>query len=224
MDAAATIVSSGDATFEAVFDKCKFPASFTGTVLGTTIVGNRVSLYECEFGSTRQILYIADGSGVIKEDTAIYRSGGASDGLDSLSWNITTLAAANALGRQIYTDWIAVPVYSTGSKTLTVHIVHDDTAGNELEDDEAWIEVSHFATASSRLGAFSWDRAASVLATPADQDTSSETWSGTGGFGNVIKQKLHTTVTVNEEGIVYMRAALARPSKTIYLCPKVEVT
>lgn len=218
----ATLVTTAAAFYSVIFDKCKFPASFTGLIQNPRYPTGRISLYECEFGTTRQILWIDDYSGTIKSDTGIYRSGGASDGVTSLSHRMETLFTSNNTTQALITDWIGVPVMSTGSKTFTMEMVHDSATA--LNDSQIWIEVAYFGTSSSVLGSYTSDRVSNLLATPTTYTSSSATWVGTGGFANPNKQKMSVTVTVNNTGVVYVRAVLGLASKVVYICPKVDVT
>lgn len=204
------------------FVGCKFPSGFTGNFVASSQRTCRDSMYECMFGTVRQMLWIADFAGSIKEDTGIYRSGGASDGNDPISWKIESNGNCSEYVSPLYTDWIAVPVFATGSKTFTAHVVLDSATA--LQDDEIWLEVDYLGTSSSRETTRANDKRASITTAPTDQASSSETWVGTGGFANVTKQQLSVTATLAEAGIAYVRIGLGIQSTTVYACPKIEVT
>ena len=68
------------------------------------------------------------------------------------------------------------------------------------------------------------DGLADPLATPANQTTNSETWTGTGGFTNAQEFQLNVTVTVNRVGPVIARVHLGEASKTVYVDPIIVIS
>jgi len=106
------------------------------------------------------------------------------------------------------------------SQTVTCEILHDSVTN--LQDDEVWLETEYLGTSGFPLSLFANDRMADILATPADQAASSETWTTT-GLTNPNKQKLVTTQTPQEKGWYRCRVVVAKPSYTLYACPKLAV-
>ena len=110
---------------------------------------------------------------------------------------------------------------TTGAaKTVTVEIVTD---GVTLTDGECWLEVMYLGTSGVPLGTLIRDAKADVLASAANQTSSSETWTTT-GLTTPIKQKLSVTFTPQEKGFFIARVVLAKPSTTVYVDPKLTVT
>lgn len=216
--------SAGDA----VFMNGKLPTSWSGSVVGTTppAVGNTYTMWNCDAADTNYRFWRERYTGSIKSETVIVRTGGASDGTTPISWKMASAANAeyplHLLKSLEITDWID----TTGSsKTLTVEIVHDSQGagtGSAFLDDEIWLEVQYLGTSGFPLGTLITDAKASVIATAADQASSSETWTTT-GLTTPVKQALSVTFTPQEKGFYIARVVLAKASKTVYVDPKVAV-
>lgn len=198
---------------------CKLPASWSGGVVAgaPTMPGFRASMYNCDSGSQNYRLWIETYAGSIKSETTLVRTGGASDGTTSLSWKLTTTANANEYVAPLITDDMAVWIDTTGSKNITVDILHDSTTA--LTDAEVWLEIDYLGSSAQPLGTPASDKRATVLTTAADQTTSSATWTTT-GMTNPNKQKLEVTFTPQMKGFVYARVCLAKASYTIYVDPE----
>lgn len=210
-----TLGSGASATFK----NCKLPASWTGTLASGLSAGARVSMYNCDSGDTNYRMQIAEYHGDIYSDTAIYRTGGASDGTTPLSWRMVTNANAVKDALVLMSDEIVVWNDTTGSaRTLTIEIAQE--GGTALKDDEIWVEVQYLGAANT-LGSIVNDRKTNLLAAGVDQTTSTVAWTG---FTSPTKQKLSVTFTPGKAGPIYARVYLAKPSTTVYVCPKAEIT
>ncbi len=156
-------------------------------------------------------------SGAATLDRSNYRTGGASDGVDSISFKLVSTASANRYFPCVSQD-ISFNVASTGSKTVTVHILTDNVT---LTDAECWVEVDYLGTATS-LDTTVIDDANVLQAAGVNQTTSVEAWTTTAG--TPVKQQLAVTFTVNSIGMHRVRVKLAKASTTVYVCPKVVVS
>lgn len=213
---------SGTSASKYVFVNCKLGASvsiITGTIPGPG--GCEVDIYNCDTDAAdtnwRSERYRYQGSHV-PSDT-IYRD--ASDGTTPISWKIVTLASPEFFS-PFKSQWITGWIGSTGSKTWKGQIVHD--SATNLQDDEIWLEVEYLGTNSSSQSTMADDRMADILATPADQSTTGDTWTGAGGFTNENTQDVSVTATVNEIGPWRARFVVAKLSYTVYCDPKIDVT
>lgn len=157
--------------------------------------------------------------GVVTSETTIVRTGGASDGIASFSRKMVSTANTKFFS-PLEGPW----VYFWNS-TLSATTVAFETVTNNvtLTDAEAWIEVEHLGTSGFPLSLIERDRAADILATPANQTTSSETWTTT-GLTTPVKQTLSESVTPAEIGWIRARVCLAKASTTVYFCPKIQST
>lgn len=201
----------------------KLPSGWAGAVLNTALNApkQRVSLYNCDSGDTNYRVWIEDYSGVIRDETTIVRTGGASDGGTSISWKMTTNSGSSEIGSPLMSDPILVWNSATGSAvTITAEIITD--SATNLTDAEVWLEVEYLGTSGYPLGSILTDQRATVLTTAADQADSLSTWTTT-GMSNPNPQKLDVTITPQEAGWIQARVVLAKASTTIYACPKLTV-
>ena len=217
------IVGNGAGMCQLLLRNCKLPASWSGSLVGVAITtpGFRVEMHNCDSIDTNYRLWIEDYAGSIKSETTLVRTGGASDGTTGYSFKMTTTASANSVVAPLVSPEIAIWNDTVGSsKTVTVEILHD--SATNLTDGEIWLEVQYLGTSGFPLGLFESDAKADILATAADQATSSETWTTT-GMTNPNKQKLSVTFTPQEKGYLQAKVYLAKASKTVYVDPKLTV-
>lgn len=197
-----------------LFQDCKLGSSVavtTGTHVGPG--GVRVRLVNCDSADTNYRYYMKCYEGEVFSETTIVKSGSLStDGTTPLTWKMVSSDNVK-FWRPLESDWMAVWVDSTGSKTVTVSVVTDNVT---LTDAEAWVEVRYAGTSGFPLGLRANDRAADILASAVNQTSESPTWTTT-GIATPVKQKLEVSVTTQEKGIVWCRVCLAKPSTTVYV-------
>lgn len=157
-------------------------------------------------------------------ETTTYRSGGASDGTTAYSWKMVSNANAAEYATPLrsppITRWL-----SAGSQTLTLNINHEAVGGGgsgDLQNDEFWIEVhsGNESTPASSLGRMQTTLPATIFTTPSDLTNNSETWES----AKSVKQHVSVTVDPEEAGPVTIYACLGKPSVTVYVDPKIEVS
>ena len=207
----------------AVVRNCKLPASWTGSLASGSITrfGTRLEMYNCDSGDTNYRLRIEDYAGTIQDETTIVRTGGASDGTTPLSWRMASSSTATYPSTFLASPEIARWNETAGSAiTVTVEILTD---GVTLTDAECWLEVQYLGTNGVPLSVFASDAKADVLATAANQASSSESWTTT-GITTPVKQKLSVTITPQEKGYLQAVVKLARASTTVYVDPQLTVT
>lgn len=206
-----------------VFRNCKLPASWSGTLITGTIPGPgaRYEMHNCDSTDTNYRTWVEDYAGSIKSETTIVRTGGASDGTTTLSWKMVSSANAEYPTVPLVSGEIVVWNDTTGSsKTVAVETITDNVT---LTDGECWLEVMYLGTSGFPLGTWITDAKADVLATAANQTTSTETWTTT-GLTTPVKQKLSVTFTPQEKGYIHARVVLAKASTTVYVDPELTVT
>jgi len=206
-----------------IIRNCKLPASWSGSLRnGTWTTPGRAEMYNCDSGATNYRLWIEDYFGSIRDELTLVRSGGASDGVNTLSWKMVSAANARYPSQALASPEIAMYNATTGAaKTITVEILRDSVTA--LNDDEIWIEVQYLGTSAAPIGSQASDAKADVLATAAAQTSSSEPWTTT-GMANPNKQKLAVTVTPLMKGFYMARVMLAKASTTVYVDPFLTVT
>lgn len=205
-------------------DSCKMPAGWTGGIVsgGALLQGGlRALMINCDSADTNYRLITAGWGAGLNTETAVYRTGGASDGVTPISWRIAT--NTNTKYPLVIFDTPAITRWNdvTGSPvTVSIEVLTD---GVTLHDDDAWLEVQYLDDAGYPLGALVSDERPSQLSAAADQEASTETWTTT-GITTPVKQKLSVTFTPREKGFIQALVRVARPSTTVYVCPKLEVS
>ena len=207
----------------AIVRDCKIPASWSGSFnAGTPASGCRIEMFNCDSGDTNYRYRKSAFIGTIQDETTLVRTGGASDGTTTYSFKMVSNADAEYPTLTLDTPEIVKWNDTTGSAiTATVEILRDSATA--LKDDEIWIEVMYLGTSGYPLGSFISDAKADVLATAADQTSSSVTWTTT-GMANANKQALAVTFTPQEKGFIHATVKLAKASTTVYVDPMITVT
>jgi hypothetical protein len=196
------------------------PPSWTGLIVPTIISpAFRVLTYGVDNAGTNYRFSHHRYTGVVREETTVVRAGGASDGTTALSWRMGSSEWA-ALVFPLESPPINAWNDGTSAITLTAEIVND---GVTLKNDECWIEVEYLGSAASPKSTIISNRKTNILATAANQPTSAANWTTT-GLTAPVKQKLSVTFTPAQKGPWTARVMLARPSTTVYVCPKIEVS
>lgn len=212
------------AKLELLIEQCKL-GSGAVPVTGSWIRdAGYVLLVNCDSADTNYRFYKSTYRGEIFHETTIVRTGGASDGTTGFSRKMVSSANTKFFRPLTFgdpEDPLCVWNETVGSSvTVTVEVVTDNVT---LTDADVWIEVEYLGTSGFPLALFASDRAADILATPANQTTSSETWTTT-GLTTPVKQKLSVSFTPQEKGWIQVRVMLAKASTTMYFCPKVDVS
>lgn len=201
-----------------IFRNGKMPA-FTNVITGTipAVGGNVVEMFNCDSADThiRYARYTYQGS--IVQESTIVPTPGASDGDTAFSLKLVSLATGPTFWNPLYTNWNYRRQNTVGSAiTVTVEVASNAT----LTDAECWLEVAYLGTSGFPLGTVITDRAATIIATPANQTTSSVSWASSPG----TTQKLAVTFTPQEKGVFMWRVALAKASQTVYVDPMTTVS
>lgn len=212
---------AADTEYECYFQDCKLGSSVsytTGSAIGQG--GGVVEVVNCDSADTNYKYSRQTYQGTTTHETTIVRTGGATDGTTPISRKMASTA-----GSQFYSPLeLVVGVFwlnSTSSTTVTVPVITDNVT---LTDAECWLEVDELGTSGFPLCVTQTDRAASILATPANQTTdSTSTWTTT-GLTTPVKQSLSVTFTPTSKGPVRARVMLAKASTTVYVDPLLLTT
>lgn len=234
LNAAVNLAGTGQGGTVITFRNCKLPASWSGAPIAdaSLVAGQRVEMYNCDNADTNYRLWVKEYAGSIRDETTIVRSGGASDGTTPISWKMDTTANVAYPTSVLRSPEIAVWNDTSGaSKTVTVEIVHDTNvaagqgAGTSFAflDSEVWLEVQYLSDGTRPLTSVASDAPTNVITTAADQASSSVTWTTT-GMTTPVKQKLSVTFTPQEKGWFICTVCVGKASKTIYVCPKADVS
>lgn len=140
---------------------CKLPS---GAVITTGTPywpgGALVRLWNCDGADTGVRSEVYYGPNTLVTVTDMVRSGGASLRGEAFSWKMTSGANTSFL---FCFPSIPVECYfsSTGSKTLTIHYIHGESAA--LKDNEIYAKVQYLGTSGFPIASFATDAAPDVL-------------------------------------------------------------
>lgn len=205
-----------------IFSNCKMPASWSGGLVSSALTngGLIVEAYNLDAGDTNYRFWFESLGGSVKEETSVVMTGGATDGTTAYSMKMASSASAEFPAISLDSPKIFKRNETTGlSKTVTVEITH--SAAAPLTDADIRLEIQYLGTSGFPLSLFANDGPATVLATPADQTTSSQAW---GGTAQTYKQKLSVAVTPQEKGDFIGVVKLFKASTTVYVNPDLIVT
>ncbi len=191
---------------------CIMPASWTGSVNSATPGNGAIyEMFSCWSGSTeiiwRRKTQFADG----RDETTLVRTGGGKHRGVPVSLKCDTTANAKYPSQVFDTLQFVdeVTAAQVGSPvTATVEILHDSATA--LTDADIWLTV---VGPEDEVNS---DQVADVFATPANQASSSATWTTT-GMANPNTQKLTVTWTPAKAGVVLGTVSIAAASKTVYV-------
>ena len=213
------IIAGGNGTGNLILRQCKLRSGFsivTGTFDGPG--SYEIVLSDCDSGDVHYSFIKHCWSGTITTSAAIYAD--ASDGTNSFSW-LMTGNANSSFTWPLTSPEIIQFNSSLAAMTTTVEVTND---GTTFTDAQLWQETLAKVTTGVPLGTWNrGDRVADILTAGANQATSTKTWTGTGGFGAEVKQKLvSTSFTPAELGAIVTVVKLAA-NDTVYVSPKVAV-
>lgn len=212
---------------------CKFPDSWSGSLFASSVpVFARGEVSNCSSTDANYEVDVEDAFGKVVDETAIYRTGGASDGVVAgLSWKIVTSSSCGGQPARFYSPEMVVWNDTIGSPVAAkVHIIHSGVGGGtagDFKDDEVWLEVQYYGTNGLPISSFLTDayfdeNGGNRLAAGVDQPDSAATWASSPS--TPVEQELSVTFTPYEKGFVIARVVCAVADKTLYVCPKIELS
>lgn len=178
--------------------RCVFPASSTVTAVGTVPAHNRTDIIQCDSGglTLRNERYWTQG--IMTTDTAVVRTGGATDGATAIGWKLAT-TANNA--RAWPFDFMRTSIYnSTTGSSVNVSVFGVCNVAAPTTAD-LWIEVDYLGTTSSTIGNISTQIPSNLVSTGTALTADTSAWdtavtarANTTAYsvGNVIKTATNT--------------------------------
>jgi hypothetical protein len=213
------VIASTDSC-DFLIERCKL-ASGVAVISGgaeASFSGTTVRMHSCDDGTNNRVYRFYEGTyaGTVQQETTNVRTGGASDGTTSLSFNMTT-SANSKFGMPLESPEIVEWNSLTGSShTATIQIISDYT----LTNGDIWLELEYLGDSGDPKGTLVTSRKASILASSSNVATSSATWGGS----QTTPQQLQVTFTPQQAGPVKARIYLAKPSATVYVDPLITIT
>lgn len=201
--------------------KCKLHSSFA---IGTMNSGSIVEVHSCASGDSVIDYKYADYYGEIGTSISIYLTSGgsqmkeASGTLTSYSLEMNPSTVASKVF-PLYSPWVSKFIGSTGSKTFSLKVAYDSATA--LTDSECWLEVEYYKSAGDPLSSVEVSApiaesiSRDILTAGTNLTDTSAAWTGTGGWTNKKTATLSKTVTVNQQGYVRCRVAVAK-DVTVY--------
>lgn len=212
-----TIIAANGGTNTTSIRNCKLGGSVT-VAATPALPPNRVTLEISDSGATGYRQEIYDYAGTLTTETTIVETGGASDGVQAISWKVVTTANAKQ-SQPFATFQIAQWNTATGSaKTATIEIVND---GTTLKNTEVWVEVEYLGSSSYPLASVV-SSGADVLSAGSNISTSNITWTTT-GLSSPTKQYLQVSFTPQMVGYVRATVYVGKASQTLYIDPKMTI-
>jgi hypothetical protein len=212
-------VSQGSGRLDVV--NCKLNAALGGLTTGSIggPGGWEMRLIDCDSAGTNYRYARQNYQGTITQDTATYRTGGATDGTTPVSRKMVT-GTASKFYNPLVSDNILFWNESLSAITVTIPLV----SSLALSNADMWMEVEYPGDAGSPLSSFDLStRASDTLAAgtslPVD---GSSTW--VGAPASPVKNYLSATFTPALKGPIAVRVALAKPSATVWFDPQAIVT
>ena len=211
-----TLITAATERSEVRLTRCKMWAGWTVPDMTTPYSGD-VILESCDTGNGYNYFLRVNFYGRTQQDTANHKT---------LDFSAKMVSSANAKEWTEPLRFKLSEFYATANPTLTVEYIHEaqgSGSGGDLQDDEFWIEIEYPDSTDEALGKLDQsNRASTILATPADQDNSTESW--TENLTGEVKQKSEVTISGGAAGIHTVWACLAKPSTTVYVDPDVTVS
>jgi hypothetical protein len=216
------VFGGGGATQVCRAYNCKMPTSWSGNVLQTasSAGANRYELlnYAASGTDVNYKFDVMDTYGRAKDESTIYRDSGGQD--EATHYSIKLVTTANSSYPGLPFRWpLAMRVAADPgvTKTVTIRFVHDSATA--LKNNEIWCELEYLGTSGTPKSLFASD-IQNVLVAGASQNSSSATWTGTGGFGTVQKLELQVPgVSFEENGYIIATVCLGKASTTVYVDP-----
>jgi hypothetical protein len=211
----------------AVFKRIKLPASFAGFTTTFEFQHAYAPPFQVHsYGNADQYykFYECGIEGYIEESTALYRDDGATyDGTNGFSAKLVSSdQVIEASGAVLRFKLSEITLDLTAQKTLTVHMCQD--AGTVLQNDEFWLVVEHSDATDLALGTLQ-DTRLELLGSATDLTASTKTWTGDSGGADHRQCSLTiSAITGADNAQVTVWACIAKPSTTLYVCPKVDVS
>lgn len=214
-----TLVGALGSDTELTFRNCPLGASVTKVATQTSVNSPRVNFINCDSGATGYIQDRTDRGGSLVAETTVVRTGGATDGVQSISWKITTRSFQSERVSPFMSHEMLVWNTQTGSPlTVTMELLTDNVT---LTNADAWLEVRYMGSSSNPGGSLVSTGLADLLAAASNLTSSAAAWTTT-GIGTPVTQKISATFTPQMIGFYRVVLKVGKASATVYADPKLS--
>jgi len=202
----------------ATIKNCRLGANI-GMVTAFARVGpwGRIDVVNCDSANTNYRYYRYQDAGQIFHETGIYREGGASDGTTPICRRMVSGAWAKYDDPLILGELVGWNETTGQQKTATLHVL---TNGVTLTNKDLWVEVEYLGNANHPQSLFVTNKP-HILESGTSLDSDNATW--VHNLQNPVRQKVSLSFTPQMKGPIRVTVRLARPSTTVYVCPKVDI-
>ncbi len=171
------------------------------------------NFYNVSIGNSKVVeFHRVNGLGHAEDDQSIYLD--MSDGTTSYGVKIVTTALCEEYVKPFRFKLGRVKLSGTASIVVKVEIAQDGTT-TALQNDEICMDLE-YVDDTTALSFIESDKAATILTTPADHATSTESWTGLSGTNK--KQYLAvTTANTGKECYADVWVNVYKPSLTVYV-------
>lgn len=202
---------------DAILERCKIPSGFT-PFSGSTFVGEaaKVTFVACDNTADHtaaiEAFTAVDPRGTVEVETTVVRTGGGSDGDNSLAYKMTPRATASTkkgvMG--VYSQW--APIWITTADTSITAYMMIQLASQTPNMSEIWLEVMKPNEGVGSAGSdneYITTRELPVGGTLTSVPTDTSTWAG---GGSQSKFKIVHTIAPEYDGPLMMRIGYAPES------------
>jgi len=177
----------------------------------------RIDIVNSDSANTNYRYYHYQDAGEIFHETGIYREGGASDGTTPICRRMVSSDWAKYEDPLILGELVGWNETTGQQKTATLHVL---TNGVTLTNKDLWVEVEYLGNADYPLSSFVTNKP-HILESGTSLDSDTATWIH--NLQNPVRQKVSLSFTPQMKGPIRVTVRLARPSTTVYVCPKVDI-
>lgn len=227
LDAADYLVNGVSSGWEVLFKRCKVPAALGG-FMSAAPTGSGFNPKFHSISDTDGIYKFEERfyEGQVNEDTGVYLDA-TYDGTNGYSAKMVSSANSKVWSRPLRFKLADIYIDATG-KTLTVELLTTDGAAAEtLHTDDFWIEVEYPDSTTKALGNVLSTRETIPNGGTTELTASAKgagDWTGELANNNFYKCAADFTGVADEAiGVYTVWACLAKPSTTVYVCPKIVV-
>lgn len=195
------------------FVGCKVPSAMAGLLTGTITDPLCTAIFHNVSSADTQIDFAEYSyNGLCTDESSIYL--GATQVSCEMVANANVEAGLDGLRFEIFRKYI------TANPTLTVELVVDELTA--LNDSDVWLEIYGPDDTTGALILITTTKSIDIM-NPTALTSSSETWTGTGGFANEQKRKISKALSGYQAGI-YKVVVVVTKNITAYIDSDVVVS